>query len=177
MHRFKSYIPSHYLLLLQSSVSGRGSAVEHRLAKARVVGSIPIVRSIFYNIIWRHSQVVRHSSAKALSPVRIWVAPPVIFKILAPLAQLDRAFDYESKGQEFESLRVRHFSSYVLNGSNKKIVSFLISRCGGIGRRARLKIVRETVGVRVPSPAYTKKSTRSFDLVLFLLSFKIDPHN
>ncbi len=28
----------------------------------------------------------------------------------APLAQLDRAFDYESKGQEFESLRARHFS-------------------------------------------------------------------
>ena len=27
----------------------------------------------------------------------------------APLAQLDRAFDYESKGREFESLRVRHF--------------------------------------------------------------------
>ncbi len=25
-----------------------------------------------------------------------------------PLAQLDRAFDYESKGQEFESLRARH---------------------------------------------------------------------
>ena len=26
----------------------------------------------------------------------------------APLAQLDRAFDYESKGREFESLRARH---------------------------------------------------------------------
>ena len=26
---------------------GRGSAVEHRLAKARVAGSIPVVRSIF----------------------------------------------------------------------------------------------------------------------------------
>ena len=25
-----------------------------------------------------------------------------------PLAQLDRAFDYESKGREFESLRARH---------------------------------------------------------------------
>ena len=28
----------------------------------------------------------------------------------APLAQLDRAFDYESKGREFESLRARHFT-------------------------------------------------------------------
>ena len=29
----------------------------------------------------------------------------------APVAQLDRAPDYESGGQEFESLRARHFSS------------------------------------------------------------------
>ena len=28
------------------SIRGRGSAVEHRLAKARVAGSIPVVRSI-----------------------------------------------------------------------------------------------------------------------------------
>lgn len=27
----------------------------------------------------------------------------------APVAQLDRALDYESRGQEFESLRARHF--------------------------------------------------------------------
>ncbi len=58
-----------------SFISGRGSAVEHRLAKARVAGSIPVVRSNIY----------------------------------APLAQLDRAFDYESKGREFESLRARHY--------------------------------------------------------------------
>ena len=58
---------------ISPAICGRGSAVEHRLAKARVAGSIPVVRSK----IWRHSQVVRHSSAKALSPVRIWVAPPV----------------------------------------------------------------------------------------------------
>jgi hypothetical protein len=30
----------------------------------------------------------------------------------APLAQLDRVFDYESKGQEFESLRARHLIEY-----------------------------------------------------------------
>jgi hypothetical protein len=28
--------------------------------------------------------------------------------MIAPLAQLDRVFDYESKGREFESLRARH---------------------------------------------------------------------
>jgi hypothetical protein len=29
----------------------------------------------------------------------------------APVAQLDRAPDYESGGQEFESLRARHFAT------------------------------------------------------------------
>ena len=62
---------------IMNEICGRGSAVEHRLAKARVAGSIPVVRSIT--------------------------------TLYAPLAQLDRAFDYESKGQEFESLRARHF--------------------------------------------------------------------
>jgi hypothetical protein len=31
------------------------------------------------------------------------------FRLFAPVAQLDRAPDYESGGQEFESLRVRHY--------------------------------------------------------------------
>jgi hypothetical protein len=29
----------------------------------------------------------------------------------APVAQLDRALDYESRGQEFESLRARHYAN------------------------------------------------------------------
>ncbi len=66
------------------TLCGSGSAVEHRLAKARVAGSIPVFRSINR----------------------------------AALAQLDRAFDYESKGQEFESLRPRHlfFARLFLTG-------------------------------------------------------------
>jgi hypothetical protein len=31
-------------------------------------------------------------------------------KTNAPVAQLDRALDYESRGQEFESLRARQFT-------------------------------------------------------------------
>ncbi len=58
---------------------GSGSGVEHRLAKARVAGSNPVFRSIFFTHVY------------------------------VPLAQPDRAFDYESKGREFESLRARHF--------------------------------------------------------------------
>src|SRR5690554_3758869 len=55
------------------AMSGSSSVVEHRLAKARVAGSNPVFRSIFYR---RHSQEVRQGSAKPLSPVRIWVPPP-----------------------------------------------------------------------------------------------------
>ena len=90
--------------LIFNTACGRGSAVEHRLAKARVAGSIPVVRSNYF----------------------------------APLAQLDRAFDYESKGREFESLRARHYITYLPAWRN--------------GRRARLKIEWETVEVRVLSP-------------------------
>ena len=40
------------------------------------------------------------------------IGGPCALKCLAknaPVAQLDRALDYESRGQEFESLRARHF--------------------------------------------------------------------
>ncbi len=38
-----------------------------------------------------------------------WLTIFKLYMQYVPLAQLDRAFDYESKGQEFESLRARHF--------------------------------------------------------------------
>jgi hypothetical protein len=37
---------------------------------------------------------------------------PAIQAKHAPVAQLDRALDYESRGQEFESLRARHLVSH-----------------------------------------------------------------
>jgi hypothetical protein len=37
-----------------------------------------------------------------------------------------------------------------------------ISRCGGIGRRTRLKIVRETIWVRLPSAALVNNSSEPF---------------
>ncbi len=46
---------------------------------------------------------------------------------LAPLAQLDRALDYESKGREFESLRVHHFRREVAQ----------LGRALGLGPRGR----------------------------------------
>jgi hypothetical protein len=40
--------------------------------------------------------------------MRIFIPKSITISYCAPLAQLDRAFDYESRGREFESLRVRH---------------------------------------------------------------------
>ena len=64
--------------------------VERRTENPYVVGSIPtggtkptpkrrelFLAFYFINLIfWCHSQAVRPRSAKPLSPVRIWVAPP-----------------------------------------------------------------------------------------------------
>ena len=40
----------------------------------------------------------------------VWKITKRNFKTNAPVAQLDRAIDYESIGRAFESLRVRHLS-------------------------------------------------------------------
>ncbi len=42
------------------------------------------------------------------------------FKAQAPVAQLDRALDYESRGQEFESLRARHDFNHLVNRARTK---------------------------------------------------------
>ena len=47
------------------------------------------------------------SNVRPLSLTRRWVG---IIIGNAPVAQLDRALDYESRGREFESSRARHFS-------------------------------------------------------------------
>jgi hypothetical protein len=53
-----------------------------------------------------NSSVVEHLVANE----KVAGSNPVFRSIIfAPLAQLDRAFDYESKGREFESLRARQF--------------------------------------------------------------------
>gem|GEM_PF-5451332 len=44
---------------------------------------------------------------------------PLFRNRIAPLAQLDRASDYESEGREFESLRARH--TFLSNFPNKSI--------------------------------------------------------
>jgi hypothetical protein len=83
-----------------------------------------------------------------------------------PLAQLDRAFDYESKGREFESLRARHF----LDNN--------ISRCGGMADATDSKSVsRKGVEVQVLSPASagsTTKPVRASALTGFLPLIPVD---
>jgi hypothetical protein len=43
----------------------------------------------------------------------------------APVAQLDRAFDYESKGRKFESCRAHHLN--LLNSSSYAFLFFLLT--------------------------------------------------
>ena len=73
---------------------GNSSAVEHRLAKARVAGSNPVFRSIFVKLNGRHSQVVRQRTANPSSSVRIRVPPPFSFRVFSRRSRLRR----EGKG-------------------------------------------------------------------------------
>ena len=60
---------------------------------------------------------------------RLYVSAPCSGQ--APVAQLDRAPDYESGGQEFESLRVRHFFSLKQASSlSKPEAGGVIRLCG-----------------------------------------------
>lgn len=52
---------------------------------------------------WFHSQVGKARDCKSLTS-----GPNPLGTSTALVAQLDRVFDYESKGQEFESLRGHH---------------------------------------------------------------------
>ena len=64
--------------------AGVAHLVERHLAKVEVASSSLVTCSkndnrkafSFLLSIWRHSQVVRQSSAKAPPPVQIWVSPP-----------------------------------------------------------------------------------------------------
>jgi hypothetical protein len=96
--------------------------VERRLAKAKVAGSSPVVRSMMRMQVSHPFRVYPRGNTRSKARVlQIWLrieemideelpveASPVARSIHhVPLAQLDRAFDYESKGREFESLRAR----------------------------------------------------------------------
>ncbi len=76
--------------------------------------------------------------------------------LCAPVAQLDRASDYESEGQEFESLRARHFPL-----KNRSLKITIIS-----GR---------TISVSVPQLCPTRASV-SIGYPLIVASFLADGH-
>ncbi len=64
-----------------------------------------------------------------------------------PVAQLDRAFDYESKGREFESLRARH--AFHAQGRSSAIC--------GCSSMVELQPSKLRARVRFPPPAPTKR--------------------
>ena len=49
------------------------------------------------------------------SPERLGYLPRLAARQCAPVAQLDRASDYESEGRTFESFRARHFFKHLAN--------------------------------------------------------------
>ena len=85
--------------------------VEHHLAKVRVAGSSPVVRSrnlkaelahlvsAFFKR--RRGQVVRQKPAKLLSPVRIWASPPNSSLIFVWILLQRRFARYPSSGKSF----------------------------------------------------------------------------
>ena len=83
--------------------------VEHHLAKVGVAGSKPVFRSI--NDIAGVAELADAQDLKSCgerSPYR-FDSGPRHYYYFAPVAQLDRAFDYGSKGYGFDSYRARHF--------------------------------------------------------------------
>src|ERR1700729_4407853 len=65
---------------------------------------------------------------------------PELFRENAPVAQLDRASDYESEGRTFESFRARHFR-------NLNKIEFALSNAPSRGRsRGKLLGTRERGG-------------------------------
>ena len=59
-----------------SPCQGERREFESRLPLQKTKDACKLRLLLIFNLIWRHSQVVRQSSAKASSPVQIWVAPP-----------------------------------------------------------------------------------------------------
>jgi hypothetical protein len=118
--------------------------VEHLTFNQGVEGSSPSWLTFIIMRVWRNGRRTRlriwrfttwgFKSLHAHHILRKWLsgrASPCqgegrgfdsrlpLHNFFAPLAQLDRAFDYESKGREFESLRARHFyykQLYILTG-------------------------------------------------------------
>ena len=83
--------------------------VEHHLAKVGVAGSNPVFRSIIYSAgVAELADAQDLKSCGERSPYRFDSGPRHHLN-KAPVAQLDRAFDYGSRGYGFDSYRARHF--------------------------------------------------------------------
>ena len=82
--------------------------VEHHLAKVGVAGSNPVFRSIIFAGVAELADAQDLKSCGERSPYRFDSGPRHHLN-KAPVAQLDRAFDYGSRGYGFDSYRARHF--------------------------------------------------------------------
>ena len=145
--------------------------VEHHLAKVGVAGSNPVFRSILQR---RHSQVVRHGSAKPLRPGSNPGAASNL-NIFSLKSCRSGGIGRRTGLKILRRVYLRAGSSPA-SGTTYFLpkLNMVLCRCGGIGRRARLKIVFREECRFEPDHRYhyiRNYKTSTFSLGSFLYSF------
>ena len=86
------------------------SAVEYDLAKVGVAGSNPVFCSIIFAGVAELADAQDLKSCGERSPYRFDSGPRHHHFNNAPVAQLDRVLDYESRGYRFDPCRAHYFT-------------------------------------------------------------------
>ena len=108
------------------------SAVEYDLAKVGVAGSNPVFCSIIFAGVAELADAQDLKSCGERSPYRFDSGPRHHHFNNAPVAQLDRVLDYESRGYRFDPCRAHHFKMFKLIREVAQL-----GRALGLGPRGR----------------------------------------
>src|ERR1035437_7457476 len=125
-----------------------------RIRIVKYLGRCPKLGTVF--------RCANGESRRQLCPVRWWPNLPVALS--APIAQMDRAPDYESGGQEFESLRARQHLAPSFRAKNYRFLRFLQGRRPGspIGISSDRTLVSNlTPSATFPMTRFSRRPSRS----------------